>query len=99
MFRKIVFSVVPNGFNNFSFGILFSIIFHGTIFIATIFALPFVVKKPLELMPIVSVELIQISEKTNIPYAPKARKIIEKTKNNNKKLLSEQAPPKELKKE
>ncbi len=78
---------------------LFSVIFHGTIFFATIFALPFVAKKPLELMPIVSVELIQISEKTNIPYAPKAAKIIEKTKNENKKLLSEQAPPKEIKKE
>ncbi len=78
---------------------LFSVFFHGTIFFATIFALPFVAKKPLELMPIVSVELIQISEKTNIPYAPKAAKVIEKAKNDNKKLLSEQAPPKEIKKE
>ena len=77
---------------------LFSVFFHGTIFFATIFALPFVAKKPLELMPIISVELIQISEKINIPYAPKAAKIIEKAKNNNK-LLSEQAPPKEIKKE
>ena len=50
-------------------------------------------------MPVVSVELIQISEKTNIPYAPKAAKIIEKAKSENKKLLSEQAPPKEIKKE
>ena len=67
---------------------LFSVIFHGSIFFATIFALPFVTKKPLELLPIVSVELIQISEETNIPYAPKAAKIIEKAKNDNKKLLS-----------
>ena len=65
---------------------LFSVFFHGTIFFATIFAFPFVAKKPLELMPIVSVELIQISEKTNIPYAPKAAKIIEKAKKDNKKL-------------
>ena len=99
MLKKISFSGFNAGFNNFSFGMLFSVIFHGTIFFATIFALPFVVKKPLELMPIVSVELIQISEKTNIPYAPKAAKIIEKAKNENKKLLSEQAPPKEIKKE
>ena len=99
MFRKISFSGFTSGFNNFSFGMLFSVFFHGTIFFATIFALPFVAKKPLELMPIVSVELIQISEKTNIPYAPKAAKIIEKAKNDNKKLLSEQAPPKEIKKE
>ena len=99
MLKKISFSGFKGELNNFSFGILFSVIFHGTIFFATIFALPFVVKKPLELMPIVSVELIQISEKTNIPYAPKAAKIIEKAKNDNKKLLSEQAPPKEIKKE
>ena len=99
MFRKISFSGFTSGFNNFSFGMLFSVFFHGTIFFATIFALPFVAKKPLELMPIVSVELIQISEKTNIPYAPKAAKIIEKAKNDDKKLLSEQAPPKEIKKE
>ena len=78
MFRKISFSGFTSGFNNFSFGMLFSVFFHGTIFFATIFALPFVAKKPLELMPIVSVELIQISEKTNIPYAPKAAKIIAK---------------------
>jgi len=99
LLKKISFIGFKGGFNNFSFGMLFSVIFHGTIFFATIFALPFVVKKPLELMPIVSVELIQISEKTNIPYAPKAAKIIEKAKNENKKLLSEQAPPKEVKKE
>ena len=37
-------------------------------------------REPVELPPIVSVELIQISDKTMIPYAPKARKIIEDTK-------------------
>ena len=99
MFNKISLSGFSIGTNNFSFGILFSVIFHGSIFFATIFALPFVAKKPLELLPIVSVELIQISEETNIPYAPKAAKIIEKAKNDNKKLLSEQAPPKEVKKD
>ena len=98
MLKKISFSDFSSGLNNFSFGMFFSIIFHGTIFFATIFALPFVAKKPLELMPIVSVELIQISEKTNIPYAPKAAKIIEKANKDDKKLLSEQAPPKEIKK-
>ena len=99
MFNKISLNGFSVGTNNFSFGILFSVIFHGSIFFATIFALPFVAKKPLELLPIVSVELIQISEETNIPYAPKAAKIIEKAKNDNKKLLSEQAPPKEVKKD
>ena len=37
-------------------------------------------REPIDLPPIVSVELIQISDKTNIPFAPKARKIIEETK-------------------
>ena len=43
-------------------------------------SLPFLAKKPLDIPPIVSVELIQITEKTNIPFAPKAKKIIEKEK-------------------
>ena len=50
--------------------------------------------------PIVSIELIQITDKTNIPFAPKAKKIIEKVKKKEKeKLVSEQAPPKKVKKE
>jgi hypothetical protein len=61
-------------------------------------SLPFLAKKPLDLPPIVSVELIQIAEKTNIPFAPKAKKIIEKVKEKEKKLVSEQAPPKKVKK-
>ena len=43
-------------------------------------------------------ELIQIAEKTNIPFAPKAKKIIEKVKEKEKKIVSEQAPPKKVKK-
>tara|TARA_Y100000590_G_scaffold271834_1_gene305160 strand:- start:728 stop:1702 length:975 start_codon:yes stop_codon:yes gene_type:complete len=73
--------------------------FHLAIVAFSIFAFPFVAKKPLDIPPLVSVELIQIAEKTNIPYAPKAKKIIEKAKEKNKKLLSEQAPPKKIKKE
>ena len=46
----------------------------------TVLSLPFMLREPIDLPPIVSVELIQISDKTNIPYAPKARKIIEETK-------------------
>ena len=65
----------------------------------TAMSLPFLAKKPIDLPPIVSVELIQITDKTNIPFAPKARKIIEKVKEEEKKLVSEQAPPKKVKKE
>ena len=60
----------------------------------TFLSLPFMLREPIDLPPIVSVELIQISDKTNIPYAPKARKIIEETKKKEeKRVVSEQAPP------
>jgi hypothetical protein len=64
----------------------------------TAMSLPFLSKKPLDVPPVVSVELIQITEKTNIPFAPKAKKIIEKVKEKEKKLVSKQAPPKKVKK-
>ena len=51
------------------------------------------IRQPIDLPPIVSVELIQISDKTNIPYAPKARKILEETKKKEERVVSEQAPP------
>ena len=50
-------------------------------------------REPIDLPPIVSVELIQITDKTNIPFAPKARKIIEENKKKEERLVSEQAPP------
>ncbi len=61
-------------------------------------SLPFLAKKAIDLPPIVSIELIQITEKTSIPFAPKAKKTIEKIKEKEKKLVSEQAPPKKVKK-
>ena len=64
----------------------------------TAMSLPFLAKKPIDLPPIVSIELIQITDKTNIPFAPKAKKIIDKIKEKEKKLVSEQAPPKKVKK-
>ena len=78
--------------------ILVSSVFHVLIIISAMISLPFVAKKPLDIPPLVSVELIQIAEKTNIPFAPKAKKIIEKVKEQEKKLVSEQAPPKKVKK-
>ena len=80
--------------------IIISSAFHILIIIITAMSLPFLVKKPVDLPPIVSVELIQISDKTNIPFAPKAKKIIEKIKKKEEeKIVSEQAPPKAVKKE
>ena len=71
---------------------------HISLVVLTALSLPFLSKKPIDLPPIVSVELIQITEETNIPFAPKAKKIIEKVKEKEKKLVSEQAPPKKVKK-
>ena len=75
-----------------------SSLLHLILIIITAVSLPFLAKKPIDLPPIVSVELIQITDKTNIPFAPKAKKIIEKIKEKEKKLVSEQAPPKKVKK-
>ena len=77
--------------------IIISSVLHLLLIIVTAMSLPFLAKKPLDIPPIVSVELIQIAEKTNVPFAPKAKKIIEKVKEK-EKLVSEQAPPKKVKK-
>ena len=83
--------------------LIISSVLHGALIFITAMSLPFLAKKPIDIPPIVSVELIQIAEKTNIPFAPKAKKIIEKKKKKKlkekeKKLVSEQAPPKKVKK-
>ena len=74
--------------------LIYSLTFHSVMILLTILSLPFMLREPIDLPPIVSVELIQISDKTNIPYAPKARKIIKETKKKEEeRLVSEQAPP------
>ena len=73
--------------------LIYSIAFHSVMILLTILSLPFMLREPIDLPPIVSVELIQITDKTNIPFAPKARKIIEETKKKEERLVSEQAPP------
>ena len=74
--------------------LIYSIIFHSAMILLTVLSLPFMIREPVDLPPIVSVELIQISDKTNIPFAPKARKIIEETKKKEEeRVVSEQAPP------
>ena len=78
--------------------LIISSVLHVALIFVTAMSLPFLAKKPLDIPPIVSVELIQIAEKTNIPFAPKAKKIIEKAKEKEKKLVSEQAPPKKVEK-
>ena len=65
--------------------ILISSVLHILLIIITAMSLPFLAKKPIDLPPIVSIELIQITDKTNIPFAPKAKKIIEEVKEKEKK--------------
>ena len=74
-------------------GLIFSLLFHAFIIFMTILTLPFMLREPVDLPPIVSVEFIQITDKTNIPFAPKAREILEKVKKEEKRVVSEQAPP------
>ena len=73
--------------------LIYSLSFHAVMILLTVLSLPFMIRQPVDLPPIISVELIQISDKTNIPYAPKARKVIEKVKKEEKRVVSEQAPP------
>ena len=69
--------------------------------IFTALTLPFMMRSPIDLPPILSVELIQITDKTSIPFAAKATEILEKIKKEEeeKRLVSQQAPPSEKKKE
>ena len=73
--------------------LIYSLSFHVTMILLTILSLPFMIREPVDLPPIVSMQLIQISDKTNIPFAPKARKVIDKVKEKEKRFVSEQAPP------
>ena len=76
-----------------------SLIFHTAMIILTALSLPLMMRTPIDLPPIVSVELIEISDITKIPFAPKAREILEKIKKEKKRVVSKQAPPAEKKKE
>ena len=53
--------------------------------VLTALSLPFMKRAPIDLPPILSVELIQISDQTTIPFAPKAREILEKIKKKRRK--------------
>ena len=80
--------------------IFLSLVFHSVMITITALTLPFMKRTPIDLPPILSVDLIQISDKTNIPFAAKAAKTLEKIKKKEeKRVVSEQAPPSEKKKE
>ena len=57
--------------------IFLSIVFHSIMIILTALSLPFMMRDPISLPPILSVELIQIKDTTSIPYDAKANEILE----------------------
>ena len=80
--------------------IFLSLVFHSAMIVITALTLPFMTREPIDLPPILSVDLIQITDKTSIPFAAKAAKTLEKIKKEEeKRVVSEQAPPTEKKKE
>ncbi len=79
--------------------IFLSLVFHSAMIVITAISLPFMKRSPIDLPPILSVDLIQITDKTSIPYAAKASETLEKIKKEeDKRLVSQQAPPSEKKK-
>tara|TARA_Y100001936_G_C15807354_1_gene524737 strand:- start:392 stop:676 length:285 start_codon:yes stop_codon:yes gene_type:complete len=79
--------------------IFLSIVFHSAMIIVTAMSLPFMLRSPIDLPPILSVELIQITDTTSIPFAAKAAKTLEEIKKKEEeRIVSEQAPPSEKKK-
>ena len=80
--------------------ILLSLIFHSAMIVITAITLPFMKRAPIDLPPILSVDLIQITDTTSIPFAAKAAKTLEEIKKKEEeRIVSEQAPPSEKKKE
>ena len=80
--------------------IFLSLVFHSVMIVLTALSLPFMMRTPVDLPPILSVELIQITDKTSIPFAAKAAKILEEIKKKEEeRIVSQQAPPSEKKKE
>ena len=60
--------------------------FHAVMIVLTAISLPFMLRAPIDLPPILSVELIQITDKTSIPFAAKAAKTLEEIKKKKKKI-------------
>ena len=49
--------------------IFLSLVFHSAMIVITAITLPFMKRAPIDLPPILSVDLIQITDKTSIPFA------------------------------
>ena len=72
-----------------------SVLFHIVFIVLTVISLPFIKKEAITAQQLIAIDIIQISEKTQLPFAPKAREIIEKIqKEKEKRVVTKQAPPK-----
>ncbi len=79
--------------------VFLSLVFHSVMIVITAITLPFMKRSPIDVPPILSVDLIQITDKTSIPFAAKAAKTLEKIKKKEEeRVVSEQAPPAKKKK-
>ena len=65
--------------------IFLSLVFHSVMIVLTALSLPFMMRAPVDLPPILSVKFIQITDKTNIPFAAKAAETLEKIKKKEEK--------------
>ena len=82
--------------------IFLSLVFHAVMIVATALSLPFMMRAPIDLPLILSVDLIQITDKTSIPFAAKATETLEKIKKKRrgkKSSFSASAPNREEKRE
>ena len=81
--------------------VFLSLFFHSAMIFITALTLPFIIRDPIDLPPILSIDLIQITDKTSIPFAAKATETLEKIKKEKekKRVVSQQAPPTKKKKE
>ena len=52
--------------------IFLSLVFHSVMIVLTAISLPFMMRTPIDVPPILSVDLIQITDTTSIPFAEKA---------------------------
>ena len=72
-----------------------SVLFHIVFIVLTVISLPFIKKEAITAQQLIAIDIIQISEKTQLPFPPKAREIIKKIqKEKEKRVVTKQAPPK-----
>ena len=64
--------------------LIYSLLFHSVMILLTVLTLPFMIRQPIDLPPIVSVELIQISDKTIFHLLQKLEKLLKKLKRKRK---------------